>query len=94
MAYKTFVARASCYIQFLILNQIMGCNPGDIVFTWYHSLFSRRVDLVGDYAGNELFLIEFDSLLLHCFSDSRIDFHGGLKCSFSLVDLESPFDEY
>lgn len=42
----------------------------------YHSLYSRRVDLIGDYAGNELFLLELDSLLLHCFSDPMIDFDG------------------
>jgi len=48
----------------------------EVVFKWYHSLFSRRVDLICDYAGNELFLIELDSLLLLCFSDPRIDFCG------------------
>ena len=40
----------------------------------YGSLTSRRVDLVGDYAGQELFLVEGDSLLLHCLSDARLDF--------------------
>lgn len=30
----------------------------------YKDLSSRRVDLIGDYAGDELFLIEGDSLLL------------------------------
>ena len=40
----------------------------------YGSLSTRRVDLVGDYAGQELFLVEGDSLLLRCFSDSRLDF--------------------
>jgi hypothetical protein len=29
-----------------------------------------------DYAGNELFLIEGDSLLLQCFTDSKLDFDG------------------
>lgn len=42
----------------------------------YRRLLSRRIDLVGDYAGNELFLIEGDSLLLHCFSDVELDFAG------------------
>lgn len=42
----------------------------------YQGLSSRRVDLVGDFAGNELFLIEADSLLLHCFSDPQLDFRG------------------
>jgi hypothetical protein len=41
---------------------------------WYASLYTRRIDLVGDYAGTELFLIEGDSLLLHAFSDPLLDF--------------------
>lgn len=45
----------------------------------YKQLSSRRVDLVGDYAGNELFLVEGDSLLLHCFSDSKLDFENGFQ---------------
>jgi hypothetical protein len=44
------------------------------VLNWYKSIFSRRVDLVGDYAGSETFLIEFDSLLLQCFSNSKLNF--------------------
>lgn len=43
---------------------------------WYHSLRPRSVDLVGDYAGRELFVLEGDSLLRHCFSDERIDIAG------------------
>lgn len=31
---------------------------------------------MGDYAGSELFLIEGDSLLLRCLSDSKLDFDG------------------
>lgn len=47
-------------------------NIGD----WYSQVSSRFVDLVGDYAGKETFLVEGDSLLLECFSDPRIDFDG------------------
>lgn len=43
---------------------------------FYGQLYSRRVDLVGDYAGSEPFLVEGDSLLLHCFSDELLDFEG------------------
>ena len=39
---------------------------------------ARTLDLVGDYAGDELFIIEGDSLLLHCFSDTALDFSNGL----------------
>ncbi|KAL9084811.1 MAG: hypothetical protein Q9165_007879 [Trypethelium subeluteriae] len=61
------------------------------VLTWYRRTQSRVVDLVGDYAGDELFLIEGDSLLLHCFADPDLDFRfpptsSSLlqeKCSFA-----------
>ena len=43
-------------------------------FFRYGRLSVRRVDLVGDYAGQELFLVEGDSLLLRCFSDVDLDF--------------------
>jgi hypothetical protein len=43
---------------------------------WYSQVSSRFVDLISDYAGKEIFLIEGDSLLLECFSDPRIDFDG------------------
>ncbi|GME50787.1 Helicase [Neofusicoccum parvum] len=46
---------------------------------FYGSLFSRRVDLVGDYAGSEPFLVDGDSLLLHCFSDDKLDFQDGFQ---------------
>ena len=49
-------------------------SKAGMVFNWYHTLPSRRINLLDDYAGNELFLVEFDSLLLHCFSEPNIDF--------------------
>lgn len=45
----------------------------------YNGLYSRTLDLVGDYAGDELFILEGDSLLLHCFSDDQIDFTNGFQ---------------
>ncbi|EME81421.1 uncharacterized protein MYCFIDRAFT_189548 [Pseudocercospora fijiensis CIRAD86] len=45
----------------------------------YRRLPSRRVDLVGDYAGDELFLIEGDSMLRRCFDDDKLDFDVGLQ---------------
>ena len=53
----------------------MGRNSEkDAVLTWYKSISSRRVDLIGDYAGSEIFLVEFDSLLLQCFSNPKLNF--------------------
>lgn len=46
---------------------------------WYARIYSRRVDIVGDYAGNELFLVDGDSLLLHCFADDHLDIQHGFQ---------------
>ncbi|KAL4807595.1 DEAD/DEAH box helicase [Aspergillus unguis] len=51
----------------------------DELQTWFDGLASRTLDLVGDYAGDELFIIEGDSLLLQCFSDATVDFSHGLQ---------------
>ncbi|KAF2402581.1 P-loop containing nucleoside triphosphate hydrolase protein [Trichodelitschia bisporula] len=51
-------------------------NP---VLQWYQTIRTRRVDLVGDFAGSELCLIELDSLLLHCFSNTSLDFSDGCQ---------------
>lgn len=48
------------------------------ISAWYDNRRPMWIDLVGDYAGRELFLIEGDSLLRQCFDDPRIDFHGRL----------------
>jgi hypothetical protein len=37
------------------------------------------VDLVGDFVGDELFIIEGDSLLLQCFSNEKLDFNPGFQ---------------
>ncbi|KAI0397969.1 P-loop containing nucleoside triphosphate hydrolase protein [Xylariaceae sp. FL0594] len=55
---------------------------------WYSAILSRRVDLVGDYAGNELFIVEGDSLLLHCFTDPRIDLRHGYQLLHAVYCVE------
>lgn len=42
----------------------------------YQSLSSQTVDLVGDFAGQELFYVDGESLLRHCFENDLIDFTG------------------
>ena len=48
------------------------------VLKWYNGRNPRLVDLVSDYAGREVFLIEGDSMLRDCFADDLIDFNGKL----------------
>jgi hypothetical protein len=49
------------------------------ILEWYSKLYSRRVDLVGDFAGSERFLVHGESLLLQCFSDKNLDFDSGYQ---------------
>lgn len=49
------------------------------VLSAYTDLSSRRVDLVGDYVGNELFSIDGDSLLLQRLSEGKLDLENGLQ---------------
>ncbi len=44
--------------------------------------------MVGDYAGKELFLLEGDSLLLHCFNDSRLDLTDGFQLLHAVYTVE------
>lgn len=48
----------------------------NVVLSWYDRTRPIFIDLIGDYAGKELFLVEGDSLLRVCFEDERIDFQG------------------
>ena len=51
------------------------------ILGWYDTRRPMWIDLVGDYAGRELFLVEGDSLLRECFEDERIDFDGTIFLS-------------
>lgn len=45
---------------------------------WHQNLSPLRVDLVGDFAGKELFAIHGDSLLIHCLAEASVDLTGEL----------------
>jgi hypothetical protein len=60
-----------------ITDTDQDAKPGTAsILNWYDSTRPMFIDLVGDYAGKELFLIEGDSLLRETFEDERIDFRG------------------
>ena len=61
---------------------------GSLVLAWYAKLSSRLVDLVGDFAGANLFLLEGDSLLLTIFSDPGLDFHSGFQLLHAVYSVE------
>lgn len=60
----------------------------EVLSTWYSTLRPRHVDLVGDYAGAEFFLVEGDSLLRWAFSGDQIDFDGGFQLLHAVYVVE------
>jgi hypothetical protein len=58
------------------------------ILEWYSKLYSRRVDLVGDFAGSERFLVHGESLLQQCFSDRNLDFDTGYQLLHSSYAVE------
>ncbi|KAI9827474.1 MAG: hypothetical protein M1832_004824 [Thelocarpon impressellum] len=64
-------------------------TPEDELLNWYHRLRPRSLDLVGDYAGQELFLVEGDSLLLECFSTEKLDFRYGFQLLHAVYAVEN-----
>ena len=62
----------------MALNSEMEMPPNSEadIDSLYELVSPRRADIVGDLVGSEVFLIQGDSLLLHCLSDGRIDFKG------------------
>lgn len=75
-------ASSSSYETDSDAEEVTDSSVVDIpVLQWYDRKRPLFIDLVGDYAGKEIFLIEGDSLLRYCFEDERIDFAGKLSMS-------------
>ncbi|PHH67418.1 hypothetical protein CDD81_28 [Ophiocordyceps australis] len=56
---------------------------------WFRTISPTRVDIVGDYAGKELFAIHGDSLLLYSLMESRVDFSTGPQLLHAAHAVES-----
>ncbi|CAI6100134.1 unnamed protein product [Clonostachys chloroleuca] len=54
--------------------------------TWYAHLRPNTVDIVGDFAGKELFLIHGESLLRHCLDE--VDFHDNFQLLHAVWAVE------
>lgn len=46
------------------------------LLAWYASQRPLTVDIVGDFAGHELFAVHGESLIRHCLEESKVDFDG------------------
>ncbi|KAI1125731.1 hypothetical protein F5Y10DRAFT_246440 [Nemania abortiva] len=56
---------------------------------WYAGLHPRWVDIVGDFGGKQLFLVDGDSLLLHSITISAVDYDVGLQLLHAIFAVES-----
>lgn len=56
----------------------MGSHPSDEAVDqlrlWHQNLHPIKLDIVGDFAGKELFAIHGESLVSHCVSKAQVDF--------------------
>jgi superfamily II DNA or RNA helicase len=75
-------------IEYVSVEDISRSEEDQKILQSYHRLSSRRVDLVGDFAGQELFAIEGDSLLLQCFENSLLDFEDGFQMLHAVYLVE------
>ncbi|KAM3565682.1 hypothetical protein ARSEF4850_001282 [Beauveria asiatica] len=58
------------------------------LFAWYQALRPLRVDLIGDFAGKELFAIHGEALLTHCISKARISYQDGFQLLHAIHAVE------
>ncbi|KAM3510492.1 hypothetical protein MY11210_005842 [Beauveria gryllotalpidicola] len=59
------------------------------LFAWYQALRPLRVDLIGDFAGKELFAIHGEALLTHCISEARISYQYGFQLLHAIHAVET-----
>ncbi|KAM0333306.1 hypothetical protein ACHAQA_001967 [Verticillium albo-atrum] len=60
---------------------------------WYTNLLPRTVDIVGDFAGKELFVIHGEGLLRHCITEAKVDFEDGFQLLHAVYAVEKFLDE-
>lgn len=56
---------------------------------WRQSLNPITVDIVGDFAGKELFSIHGEALIAHCISSARVDYEYGCQLLHAVHAVES-----
>lgn len=51
-------------------------TPESVLRIWYTQLWGPKVDLIGDIAGKEPFIIHGESLIRYCLEESPANFQG------------------
>ncbi|KAF7550986.1 hypothetical protein G7Z17_g5343 [Cylindrodendrum hubeiense] len=60
----------------------------EILLDWHSAQRTLNIDIVGDFAGGELFAIHGESLIKHCLEQSRVDFNGGFQLLHAIYAVE------
>ncbi|KAH6977816.1 hypothetical protein EDB82DRAFT_567453 [Fusarium venenatum] len=60
----------------------------EALLDWYTDLRPLTVDIVGDFAGRELFLIHGEALMRHCLVEARVDFDRGFQLLHAIQAVE------
>ncbi|KAF4946587.1 hypothetical protein FGADI_11066 [Fusarium gaditjirri] len=64
-------------------------KPSDeALLDWYKDLQPLTVDIVGDFAGRELFLIHGEALMQYCLIEARVDFDRGFQLLHAIQAVE------
>ncbi|TLD21429.1 hypothetical protein PspLS_09123 [Pyricularia sp. CBS 133598] len=60
---------------------------------WYTERSGLRVDLVGDFAGKELFAIHGEVLMAHCISQAKVNYQEGFQLLHAIYAVEKFLNE-
>ncbi|KAF3077509.1 hypothetical protein CFAM422_000070 [Trichoderma lentiforme] len=63
-------------------------TPEQMLRLWYAKLWAPTVDLIGDIAGKEPFIIHGESLIRHCLEESPADFQDGFQLLHAVYFVE------
>lgn len=63
-------------------------DAAGVVRKWYSQRSGPRVDIVGDFAGSELFAIHGESLMAQCISQAKVDYQDGFQLLHAVHAVE------
>ncbi|KAH6899942.1 hypothetical protein B0T10DRAFT_570328 [Thelonectria olida] len=63
-------------------------NQAEELLAWYSTRRTIEIDIVGDFAGDELFAIHGESLIRHCLAQSKVDFTDGFQLLHAVYAVE------
>jgi hypothetical protein len=61
----------------------------EVLLHWLKTLRPLKVDIVGDFAGKELFAIHGEVMLAYCIKEAQVDFHTGFQVLHAIHAVET-----